>query len=71
MIQLRHIRVLDNKKMKMIERIKKYLRLTDKLIKCIRCMDKDYSIYDEIVFLCNEIDSLNKEVKERYGIDVN
>ena len=57
--------------MKMIERIKKYLRLTDKLIKCIRCMDKDYSIYDEIVFLCNEIDSLNKEVKERYGIGIN
>jgi len=32
-------------------------------------MDKDYSIYDEIVFLCQEIDQLNKEIKERYGIN--
>jgi hypothetical protein len=34
-------------------------------------MDKDYSIYDEISILCNEIDLLNKEVKDRYGIGIN
>lgn len=66
---LRGIEVLKNNLIKMIERIKRYLQLTEKLIKCIRCMDKDYSIYDEIVFLCQEIDQLNKEIKERYGIN--